>query len=243
VPSWKGIAWNLECICDDDDWYREMAPVLLALVPEAFFWRDLAHVSSASGKFAKLTAASFKKAVTATARSWDLASTTDDFPPLTFGSHRLGNQVSFTLTLRDDTWRKAGPQLAHSLEELSLQWVRALRGQAIFRGDSGVYPAFYPELEYPHVEDLRENPIFRYDLAMNVIDRRLVARLIAVDQAEVAGMMKRMCAAPLPRGVRRIDDGEQTLLLWTDDLHDEKALAKAAAAHERWLDKAIRGKS
>ncbi len=220
-----------------------MVPVLLELVPETFFWRDLAHVSSASGKFAKLTAASFRKAVTAAARSWDLASTGDDSPPLRFGSHRLGNEVNFTLRLRDDAWRSAGSQLAHSIEQLSLQFVRALRGQAIFRGDSGVYLDFNPDLEYPHVEDRRENPIFRYDLVMNVIDRRLVARLAAVEQAEVAGMMKRMCAAAPPRGVRRVDDGEQTLLFWTDDLHDEQALARAAAAHERWLHKAIRGKS
>lgn len=216
-----------------------MSPLLVELLPQTFFWKDLKYVST--GKPAKLTAAAVKKAVTGAGRSWQLTSSTDDDPGLEFSSHRLGNQTSFKLSLRDDTWRKAGPKLASSLEKLSLQFFAALREHAVFRGDSGVYPDFYPELEYPHVDEVMDNPIFRYDLVVNVIDRRLPARL-ASGQKEAMSLMKKLCAATPPRGVRRLDDGDQTLLFWTSDLHEEGALGKAASAHERWLDKTFRSK-
>lgn len=242
MPSWKGVAWVLACVCDDEDWYPRMAPVLLDLVPASFFWKDATHVRSASGKPAKLTAAAFKKAVTASQRSWQLVSSAARDPELEFDCHRLGNQISFKLTLHDAVWQRAGAGLASAIEELSLGFVRALRGQAIFAPDSGVYPSFYPKLSYPHIE-VEDVPLFRYDLVMNVLDRRMVKRLTAVDEAEAAARMKRICAAAVPRGVRRIDDGEQIMLFWTDDLHDADSLATAAAGHERWLDRAIRGTS
>ena len=243
VPSWKGVAWVLACVCDDEDWYPKMVPVLLDLVPASFFWKEASQVRSASGRPAKLTAAAFKKAVTATQRSWQLVSSAARDPDLEFDCHRLGSQISFKLTLHDAAWQRAGAGLASAIEQLSLGFLRALRGQAIFAPDSGIYPSFYPKLSYPHVEDAEDVPLFRYDLVMDVLDRRMVKRLTVVDQPEAAGRMKRICAAALPRGVRRVDDGEQTLLFWTDDLQDEDALGKAAAGHERWLDKAIRGKA
>jgi hypothetical protein len=244
VRSWQGVVWSLECICDEDgDWYRALAPRLLELVPESFFWSELSHASTTSTKPAKLTAAAFKKAVTAATRTWDLASSAADHPPLSLHCHRLDNQIGFQLTLHDESWRGAGAGLARSLEALSRQFIAALRDTLIFSSDSGVYPSFYPKLDYPHVDNRLRNPIFRYDLVMNILDRRMVPRLTAVGQAEPAAMMKRICAAAPPRGVRRVAGGDQTVLVWTDELHDEAALATAAAAHERWLDKAIRGKS
>ncbi|HMG21681.1 MAG TPA: hypothetical protein VK607_10205 [Kofleriaceae bacterium] len=241
MQTWKGVDWVLDCICDGADYYPALAGQLLELLPEAFFWPDLAHVSSASGKLVELTPAAFKKTVTATGRAWELTSSTAN-PPLKFRCHRLANQISFKLEVHDDYWRESGAGLASSLEQLSLAFVAALRTQAIFASKSGVYPSFNPDLEYPHRDEPPPLPIFRYDLVMNVLDRRMVQRLAAVNQAEASAMMKRVCAAAPPRGVRRVVEGEQTLLFWTDDLHDEQALGRAAAAHERWLDKALEGK-
>jgi hypothetical protein len=236
----RGITWTLECLFDDVDFYGDVAPVLLELLPETFFWDEITHLRD--DKPVKYTAAAFKKLVTSTSRSWKLDAGTDDFPPVTFHAHRLGNGIGFRLALRNQAWSDAGDSLAGSLEALTKQFLGAFREDARFRNDSGVHPSFYPPFEYPHVDPEPEHPLYRFDLVVSILDPRMEEVLKKNDQPEIAAATKRVCTAPTPKSVRRVKDGAQTILFWTDDLTDEKALAKAASEHERWLDKAIAGR-
>jgi len=236
----KGIGWELTCLFEEPDYYGAAAKILFELIPETFFWASVGLVEN--GDLVKKTAAAFKKAVTSQHRQWKLVSSRED-PAVELECHRLGPSMSLRLMLMDDAWSELGADVSATIEALSWQVMKALRGSAFFSTDSGVFTAFDPDLEYERAKPVPSNRLFRFDMVADMLDRRMVKAWTRDAQPEHAAAVEKVCAAPVPKGVRRTEDGDQIVLVWTDAMHQRASLIKALSAHEHWLAKALIGKA